>query len=64
MRVCKVGLDKESLPQEMNAAEIDSVGGAVFLGYAALIAAGVGIYSGGYSIGSGMGHAIYNMTHK
>lgn len=64
MQVCKLGLNKEGRPQEMNATEIDSVSGAVFLGYAALIVAGVGIYSGGYTIGSGLGHAIYNMTHK
>lgn len=64
MQVCKAGSGKENLPQEMNAAEIDSVSGGVFLVYAALIAAGVGIYSGGYTVGSGLGHAIYNMTHK
>jgi hypothetical protein len=57
-------LSKEGLPQEMNAAEIDAVSGAVFLGYAALIGAAVGIYSGGYNVGSGVGHALYNMTHK
>lgn len=50
--------------QEMGSTEIDAVGGGTFAAYGAIIAVAVGIYKAGESVGSGMGHAIYNLRHK